>query len=77
VAAAPTTTAGLPSAAERLAITQAGMSREDTYRAVQRVAMPVFDGKGRFRDLIMVDKEVMRYVSPERLDAGVRRYLSH
>jgi Adenylosuccinate lyase C-terminus len=60
-----------------LAITQAGMSREDAYRAVQRVAMPVFDGKGRFRDHFMVDKEVMRYVSPERLDARVRRYLSH
>jgi adenylosuccinate lyase len=51
-----------------LALTQAGMSREDAYRAVQRAAMPVFDGKGRFRDLLMVAKEVMRYVSPERLD---------
>jgi hypothetical protein len=30
--------------------------------------VPVFDGKGRFRDLLMVDKEV-RYASPERLDA--------
>jgi adenylosuccinate lyase len=52
-----------------LALTQAGMSREDAYRAVQRNAMPVWEGKGRFRDLLMADKEVMRYLSPERLDA--------
>jgi adenylosuccinate lyase len=49
-----------------LALTQAGMSR-NAYRAVQRV--PVFDVKSRFRDLLVVDKQVMRYVSPERLDA--------
>jgi len=52
-----------------LALTQAGMSREDAYRAVQRNAMPVWEGKGRFRDLLMADKEVMRYLSPERLEA--------
>jgi adenylosuccinate lyase len=52
-----------------LALTQAGMSREDAYAAVQRNAMLVWDGKGRFRDLLMADKEVMRYLSPERLEA--------
>jgi adenylosuccinate lyase len=52
-----------------LALTQAGMSREDAYSAVQRNAMLVWDGKGRFSDLLMADKEVMRYLSPERLEA--------
>ena len=45
------------------------MSREDAYHAIRHAAMPVFDGKGRFRDLLMADKEGMRYVSRERLDA--------
>ena len=39
-----------------LALTQAGMSREDAYRAVQRNAMPVWDGKGQFLDLLKADR---------------------
>jgi hypothetical protein len=31
--------------------------------------MPVFDGKGRFGDLLMAGDEVMRYASAERLNA--------
>ncbi|HXP31007.1 MAG TPA: adenylosuccinate lyase [Stellaceae bacterium] len=50
-----------------LALTQAGMSREDAYRAVQRNAMPVWEGKGRFLDLLQKDTEVARYLSPEAL----------
>ena len=52
-----------------LALTQAGMSRENAYAVVQRNAMLVWDGKGRFRDLLMADKEVMRYLSPDRVVA--------
>ena len=52
-----------------LALTQAGMSREDAYRAVQRNAMPVWDGKGRFLDLLKADKEVARLLSAEQIDA--------
>jgi adenylosuccinate lyase len=52
-----------------LALTQAGMSREDAYRAVQRNAMPVWDGKGRFIDLLKADKDVMRHVTPQQLEA--------
>jgi adenylosuccinate lyase len=52
-----------------LALTQAGMSREVAYRAVQRNAMPVWDGKGRFLDLLKADAEVTRHLSPAQLEA--------
>jgi adenylosuccinate lyase len=52
-----------------LALTQAGMSREDAYRAVQRNAMPVWEGKGQFLDLLKADKEIARHLTPEQLAA--------
>jgi adenylosuccinate lyase len=52
-----------------LALTQAGMSREDAYRAVQRNAMPVWEGKGRFLDLLEADPEVRRHLGAEDLAA--------
>ncbi len=51
-----------------LALTQAVMSREDAYRAVQRNAMPVWRGEGRFLDLLKADPEVARRLSPEELE---------
>jgi adenylosuccinate lyase len=42
-----------------LALTQAGVSREDAYRLVQRNAMPVWDGKGIFLDLLKADEDVI------------------
>ncbi len=52
-----------------LALTQAGMSREDSYRAVQRNAMQVWDGKGNFRDLLKADPEIAALLKPEQIDA--------
>ena len=52
-----------------LALTQAGMSREDAYATVQRNAMPVWDGKGRFLDLLLADGDVGKYLSEEQLTA--------
>jgi adenylosuccinate lyase len=52
-----------------LALTQAGMSREDAYRAVQRNAMPVWEGQGRFLDLLQADPEVRRRLGAEALAA--------
>ena len=43
-----------------LALTQAGMSREDAYDAVQRNAFGVWDGKGNFLDLLKADAEVTK-----------------
>ncbi len=51
-----------------LALTQAGMSREDAYRAVQRAARPAWHGEGRFLDLLKADKEVSKYLKPEALE---------
>jgi adenylosuccinate lyase len=51
-----------------LALTQAGMSREDAYRAVQRNAMPVWEGKGHFAELLKHDPEVARYLTATAID---------
>ncbi len=51
-----------------LALTQAGMSREDAYRAVQRNAMPVWQGDGRFLDLLKADSEVTKYLESAALE---------
>jgi adenylosuccinate lyase len=52
-----------------LALTQKGMSREDSYSAVQRNAMPVWRGEGNFLDLLMADKEVSSLLSASELQA--------
>jgi adenylosuccinate lyase len=52
-----------------LALTQAGMSREDAYSAVQRNAMKVWDGKGDFLTLLKADPEIAAHLKPELLDA--------
>jgi adenylosuccinate lyase len=51
-----------------LALTQAGMSREDAYRAVQRNAMAAWDGKGRFSDLLKQDPEITRFLDSAAID---------
>jgi adenylosuccinate lyase len=51
-----------------LALTQAGMGREDAYRAVQRHAMAAWDGEGRFPDLLKADPEVTGFLDPQAID---------
>jgi adenylosuccinate lyase len=51
-----------------LALTQAGMSREDAYAAVQRHAMAAWHGEGRFDDLLKRDPEIARFLDPETID---------
>ncbi|HEV2335527.1 MAG TPA: adenylosuccinate lyase [Stellaceae bacterium] len=53
-----------------LALTQAGMSREDAYRLVQKHAMAAWHGEGRFADLLKADPEIGRYLTPEAIDAS-------
>ena len=50
-----------------LALTQAGMSREDAYRLVQRHAMKVLREKGDFLASLASDAEVGKYLPPRRL----------
>jgi adenylosuccinate lyase len=52
-----------------LALTQAGVSREDSYRLVQRNAMPAWRGEGAFLDNLKADSEVTTAVSAEELEA--------
>jgi adenylosuccinate lyase len=52
-----------------LALTQAGASREDAYRLVQRNAMPVWRGEGDFLRLLKGDKEVRTKLSEMELEA--------
>jgi adenylosuccinate lyase len=51
-----------------LALTQAGMSREDAYRAVQRNAMSAWDGEGRFSGRWKRDPEIARFLDPSAID---------
>jgi adenylosuccinate lyase len=51
-----------------LALTQAGMSREDAYATVQRHAMAAWRGEGRFADLLKRDPEIARHLSPQAVD---------
>ncbi len=52
-----------------LALTQAGMSRDDAYSAVQRNAMPVWEGRGKFLDLLKADPAVTRHLKPAEIEA--------
>jgi adenylosuccinate lyase len=57
-----------------LALTQAGVSREDAYRLVQRNAMKVWEQGADFKTELLVDPEVTAALSPgeieEKFDLG-------
>jgi len=52
-----------------LALTQAGVSREDSYRMVQRNAMRAWNGEGNLLDLLKADAEVAKALPPAKLEA--------
>lgn len=52
-----------------LALTQAGASREDSYRLVQRNAMPAWRGEGAFIDNLKADADVVRLLEPSSINA--------
>jgi adenylosuccinate lyase len=59
-----------------LALTQAGLSREAAYAAVQRAAMATWTALGQaggraFRDNLLADPEVAAHLSPAALDAAM------
>ncbi|WP_257166780.1 adenylosuccinate lyase [Bradyrhizobium sp. SRS-191] len=51
-----------------IALTQKGASREDSYKLVQRNAMPVWRGEGDFRTLLKADADVKKYLSDAEID---------
>jgi len=52
-----------------LALTQAGLGREEAYALVQRVAMRVWAGEGKFHDLLGNEAEVTEHLDPKALAA--------
>ena len=52
-----------------LALTQARMSREDAYQAVQRSAMKVWQGNGDLQMLLAADAQVAKHLSRKQLAA--------
>ncbi|MGB3864924.1 MAG: adenylosuccinate lyase [Xanthobacteraceae bacterium] len=57
-----------------LALTQKGASREESYKLVQRNAMPVWRGEGDFQTLLTNDADVKKYLTEaeiaEKFDLG-------
>src|SRR6201996_1708127 len=52
-----------------LALTQAGVSREDSYRMVQRNAMRAWNGEGNLLDLLKADSDVAKALPAAKLEA--------
>jgi len=52
-----------------LALVEAGASRDDAYRIVQRNAMQAWQEERSFRDLLVADEEVRKVLDDARLDA--------
>lgn len=53
-----------------LALTQAGVSREDAYRLVQKNAMQVWESNAerKFLDLLKADEEILKHLNTDALD---------
>jgi adenylosuccinate lyase len=52
-----------------LALTQAGLAREDSYRLVQKNAMRAWNGEGNLLDLLKADPEVTKALPVSQLEA--------
>lgn len=50
-----------------IALTQKGASREDSYKMVQRNAMPVWRGEGDFQTLLKNDADVKKYLTDDEI----------
>ena len=62
-----------------LKLTQKGMSREESYKIVQKNALKAIDDDVSFKDLLLNDKETMYVISPKELDQifDISRYFKH
>lgn len=65
-----------------LALTKAGISREDAYKIVQRNAMATWAKLGApeaktFRENLLADEEVAGRIAPEVLDAAMSAEMHH
>ena len=46
-----------------LALIQSGLTREKSYKIVQKIAMATWNNDKNFKDLLKNDKEIMNYLS--------------
>jgi adenylosuccinate lyase len=62
-----------------LELSSKGISREDSYKLVQRNAMECWKTKMPFKDLVNADKDIQKYLSPRDIDEvfSFDRYLQH
>ena len=62
-----------------LALTQSGVSREDSYSFVQRNAMPAWRGESAFIDNLKADGDVTKHISAQELDDlfDIRHHTKH
>ena len=62
-----------------LKLTQKGMSREESYKIVQKNALKAIDDDVSFKDLLLNDKETMNVLSSKELDQifDISRYFKH
>jgi adenylosuccinate lyase len=52
-----------------LELIRKGMSREEAYRVVQKRALKAWDEKRHFKEILLSDKEFLKYMSPEEVEA--------
>ncbi|MBI5234147.1 MAG: adenylosuccinate lyase [Deltaproteobacteria bacterium] len=62
-----------------LKLIRKGISRESAYEIVQRNAMKVLEGEAGFRELLLEDREAMKYLKPKDVEGcfDMKPYLKH
>jgi adenylosuccinate lyase len=62
-----------------LTLTQKGVSREESYEIVQKQAMEVWQGKGTFKERLLADQDLAKYLTTEEIEAifDINYHLKH
>ncbi len=62
-----------------LTLTQKGVSREESYGIVQKQAMEVWEGNGTFKERLLADQDLAKYLAPEEIEAifDINYHLKH
>ena len=62
-----------------LSLVEKGLTREDAYRLVQRNALDAFDNDGNFKENLLSDADVLKYLTEEEINAcfDYKTYLKH
>ena len=51
-----------------LELVRSGIAREEAYKLVQRVAMKIWEKGGDFKELILNNREIMKYITPASIE---------